>query len=139
MLMYEYFIALYSEKKLYLARLIVFPALSADKPLFPICRLCPITYNFGKLWKKWPETFQHHSKTLGSSVKAVCVQPLSGFLHFDSLHLLQVHTSPSPVVTQALHTKEAAVGTNLQHQMKTAVSCRISSSYHRKQGVQWTV
>lgn len=56
-----------------------------------------------------------------SQSSLVCVQPSSGFLHFDSLHLPQVHTSPSPVVTEALHTKEAAVGTNLQHQMKVAV------------------
>lgn len=33
---------------MYLARLIVFPALSADKLLFPIGQSLSITYNFGK-------------------------------------------------------------------------------------------
>lgn len=58
--MYEYFIALYFEKKLYLAGLIVSPALSADKLMFPVCRLWPIATleNFGKSDQKPFSTVQ---------------------------------------------------------------------------------
>lgn len=105
--MYEYFIAPYSEKNMYLAGLIVSPALSADKIMFPICRLWPITYSFGKLRQKWPETFQQSWETSESSAKvvwSVCSLRQASFIL--TAFTYPKYTPPPPLWLQRQHTQK---------------------------------